>query len=259
MKYLIVGRSGTGKDTLANLLVKKGLTVLKSYTTRPRRYEKEDTHEFITPDEAALKTGKIATTVINGYEYFATKAQLEACDVYIIDPNGLYELVQNCPEISFHTVFLTADEKTLRNRAVNRGADKTREADIYDARKASEDTQFSLFEEEIQCRKLIAENASVVYQHQNILGTSDLENFAAYLYGQRLLFQNLLYITKQSIDLGIIIQESKGEAMVASESGERRSVPLEQFVDMLLGNKEGFEMLMHSYLSSTLVYDNIEG
>lgn len=259
MKYLIIGRSGTGKDTLANLLVAKGLRMLTSYTTRPRRYEGEDTHEFITPDEAALKTGKIATTIINGYEYFATKAQLDACDIYIIDPNGLYELVQNCPETSFHIVFLTAKEKEIRKRAISRGTDKVREAEIYDARKASEDSQFLEFEEKIQFRRLIAENASIIYQHQNILDKSDLENFASYLYGQRLFFKNLLYVTQQGIGLSIITQEEKNTVVVTKANGEKNNVPLEHFADMLLGDTETFTLMMKAYLSSTIIYDDIEG
>ncbi len=36
MKYLIAGRTGSGKDYLARLLEQRGLRVLKSYATRPR-------------------------------------------------------------------------------------------------------------------------------------------------------------------------------------------------------------------------------
>jgi hypothetical protein len=69
---LIIGRSGSGKDFLARELAKNGLSQVKSYTTRPPRYEGEDTHIFISAEEASRTEGKIATTVINGYEYFAT-------------------------------------------------------------------------------------------------------------------------------------------------------------------------------------------
>ena len=48
-KILLVGKSGSGKNTVQDYLVKKyGLKPLLSYTTRAKRYPEEDTHTFIT-------------------------------------------------------------------------------------------------------------------------------------------------------------------------------------------------------------------
>ena len=50
---LLIGESGSGKTTLANQLNKQyGLKILNSYTTRPKRYEDESGHVFITEEEA---------------------------------------------------------------------------------------------------------------------------------------------------------------------------------------------------------------
>ena len=87
MKILIIGRSGSGKSTLANYLTEKyGLKQLESYATRPMRVKNEKGHRFITPEEAKNFTDRVAETVINGYEYFATRQQVDECDVYVIDP-----------------------------------------------------------------------------------------------------------------------------------------------------------------------------
>ena len=50
--FLVIGRSGCGKDTLVNYMCQKyGLKKLKSYTTRPQRPNEEDTHIFISPED----------------------------------------------------------------------------------------------------------------------------------------------------------------------------------------------------------------
>ena len=49
--YLIVGKSGSGKTTLVEALKKYGYTSIESYTTRPKRFEGETGHTFITEEE----------------------------------------------------------------------------------------------------------------------------------------------------------------------------------------------------------------
>lgn len=96
---LLVGKSGSGKDTIAKILSDKyGLRQLKSYTTRPRRFTTEDTHTFVTKLPEATETVKlIAYTEFNGFEYCATNVQVENSDIYVIDPDGvLYFMEHYC-------------------------------------------------------------------------------------------------------------------------------------------------------------------
>lgn len=148
---LIVGRSGSGKDFLARELSRSGLKQVMSYTTRPPRRPDENTHIFIKPEESAAYQDKIATTEINGYEYFATKQQMKDNDIYIIDPHGLYELLDHCPDISFTVVYIQADYQIRQKKALDRVSltdqDKRDEAlKIFVDRHCSEDAQFSSFE-----------------------------------------------------------------------------------------------------------------
>jgi guanylate kinase len=96
---LLVGKSGSGKDTIAKILADKyGLRQLKSYTTRPRRFTTENTHTFVSelPAETDI-VKRIAYTEFNGYEYCATNAQVENSDIYVIDPDGvLYFMEHYC-------------------------------------------------------------------------------------------------------------------------------------------------------------------
>lgn len=91
-KILLVGKSGSGKNTVQDYLVNKyGLKPLVSYTTRTKRYPEENTHTFISMQEFAnFKQGDfIAYTFYNGNHYFATKEQFDESDVYIIDTKGI--------------------------------------------------------------------------------------------------------------------------------------------------------------------------
>ena len=143
---LIIGRTGSGKDYLAQELAKSGLTQVLSYTTRPQRYPEENTHIFIDKVTASIICDMIATTTINGYEYFATRRQMEENDVYIIDPAGTYELLKNCPSVPFVICYVTADNEQRQMKAVGRGSDSSKEAEVFLKRNASENEQFSEFE-----------------------------------------------------------------------------------------------------------------
>lgn len=146
MLICIIGRTGSGKDYLAKKLEEKGLKQIKSYTTRPRRNENEDTHTFITKEEANTITDKIAVTEINGYEYFATYSQVKDNDIYIIDPNGLKVLSENLKDEKMIVVYVKADDNERKNRAINRADNKEKELDIFNKRNESEDAQFTEFE-----------------------------------------------------------------------------------------------------------------
>lgn len=147
MKIMVVGRSGSGKDTLANVLKDTyGYSQLYSTTTRPRRTPDEATHVFVTEEEANQMTERVAETVIDGYQYFATKGQFEECDIYVIDPRGLDCVCKNAPDIPLYVVYVEASQDTRLARAKSRAADPEVAEKIFYSRQADEDAQFSEFE-----------------------------------------------------------------------------------------------------------------
>lgn len=124
-KLLLVGASGSGKNTVQDYLVQKyGLKPLLSYTTREKRFSDENTHTFIATEEeyeSIIKNEEVlAYTLYNGYHYFATKKQLEESDVYIIDADGV-EYLKKYSNIPFVTFYLDVSELERINRMKNRG------------------------------------------------------------------------------------------------------------------------------------------
>lgn len=184
MKFLIVGRTSTGKDTLANILTYKyGWKFVKSMTTRPKRYAEEDTHVFISEEEANKipQEDRVAHTIINDYQYFATKKQVEECDGYIIDPFGAYVLLDKMPDEEFYIIYIRPyDYQIQREKAISRSDDKEKEIKIFESRYSNECEQFENFEYVLDSYQIYKsyKNVKDAIQYINIYDTDATEYFA---------------------------------------------------------------------------------
>lgn len=125
----LVGKSGCGKSTMADKLHNMyGYEVLQSYTTRPRRSEDESGHVFVTEEEYEAIPEKVATTCFDGFNYCATKEQVNNNDIYIIDPKGLKELKDLYTKFGgtkrIISVYLNVPMETCLERMLQRGDKK---------------------------------------------------------------------------------------------------------------------------------------
>lgn len=123
--YLFIGKSASGKTTIANLLEEKyGHKQVYSYTTRPRRCDNEIGHIFINEEEFN-HLGKLAAyTFYNGYHYGTTFEQLNECDIYVIDVPGVENLLENMKydDRNICIIYFDAAVSTRIERMVDRGA-----------------------------------------------------------------------------------------------------------------------------------------
>ena len=162
--YCVMGRTASGKTELVKRVAKGlGLTVLKSYTTRPMRAEEKKKgvsldHIFISKEKAKklLKGDVVAKTKINGHVYFATLEQLQEADFYIIDPNGYESLEEHLTKesifnIQLEPIFISVPYKTRMERYIQRGGT----TEDFKKRHQSENKQFNQFE-----LKLVIHNGS---------------------------------------------------------------------------------------------------
>lgn len=170
-KLLIVGRTASGKDYLADFLKKKyGLSKVHSYTTRPRRSNEANTHIFL--ENGIQRTyfsenryeiegnieGKpvfftseevIAYTKINHHIYFATKQQLEESDIYVIDPEGLKELLSKADDQNiYRIIYMKTSENNRKTQYLNREKIQDVNSDRFQTRNQSESARFERFEKE---------------------------------------------------------------------------------------------------------------
>lgn len=124
----LMGKTASGKDTLANKLCERtGLRPVISYTTRERRTNEGDTHIFISDEEyqALEDSGRIATfTQIGPYKYCCTIDQLYESDVYVIDPIGVQHLRElDLPNLRLVTVYVNTPDDIRKERALNKRGD----------------------------------------------------------------------------------------------------------------------------------------
>lgn len=124
----LMGKTASGKDTLANKLCERsGLRQVISYTTRERRINEGDTHIFISNEEydALDASGQIAAfTQIGPYKYCCTIQQLYDNDVYVIDPIGVQHLRElNLPNLKLVTVYINTPDDIRKERALNKRGD----------------------------------------------------------------------------------------------------------------------------------------
>lgn len=91
--YLFVGRSASGKTSVANELEKLGYKQVQSYTTRKPRYDGEVGHIFVSKYEFDNLGELAAYTLYNGNEYGTTFEQLEECSIYVVDVPGVESLL----------------------------------------------------------------------------------------------------------------------------------------------------------------------
>ncbi len=264
--FLFVGRSGSGKDYLKDLLIDQhGWSFVNSYATRKPRFEGEDTHIFITQEEADAvpKEDKVAYTTIGDYEYFVTRQQLENVNGYIIDPDGLTVLLQNMPDAWFEIMYIQADFDARKKRAINRGDDKELEEITFMKREEAEDDQFTAFEELSNAgQDNSGYNCSDINVLTNDFDPTTAKNLAAGLESRRRYLTNLGTIIddlENNGDISCEIDENGNTCIVLiggkpGEDVNRISIRKEKFINNMVDshNDNIFSKLMEMTLSSAV-------
>ena len=183
MKFLIVGRTATGNDTLASILTYKyKWKFVKSMATRPKRYDDEDTHVFISEEQANAipLEDRVAYTEIGEYQYFATKEQVQESDAYIIDPNGVKVLLEKMPEENFIIVYIRPVDRDIQKlNGTNRVDNTEHESKVFEKRYNAEDAQFTEFEDLLDSYRIYNyKNVKDAIQHVNNYDMDSMEYFA---------------------------------------------------------------------------------
>lgn len=269
--YLIIGRTGSGKTYLANLLENHGFKRVVSRTTRPKRdRENSDAYVFLNKDEAKKQQDRVAQTKIGEYEYFTLQKDLNGKDMYIIDPIGMKDLAKNTPDIDYHVIYVQSKDDERKKHALIRENNKDQASSEFDKRNQAEDKQFTDFENLLKKAKDPSDESATniaVYQDlpENIQAitivandyrpNSELEKYATRFEFDRNMHLRLAGMIKRATDLGItrLTPDNKISAtMIDSKTGKKNETGLtpDIYADYLLSNNLAFDqfialMLMH--------------
>ena len=124
----ILGRTAAGKDHLVQRLCdRNGLKQLISYTTRDRRQNEGETHQFVSEEDYQdmLANNQVAVdTNIAGNYYWSIIPQLYEADAYIIDYVGYKKLkTLNLPNLRLVSVYINVPDEIRKERALNHRKD----------------------------------------------------------------------------------------------------------------------------------------
>lgn len=124
---LFVGRSASGKTTIANMFEENGYSQIASYSTRPPRYKGEKEHTFITEEEYDQLEDIMAETHYNGYRYCTTLEQLKNASIYVVDPPGVSTLMDNYDKVGrfIYVIYFDASVYNRVQRMLGRGDSDT--------------------------------------------------------------------------------------------------------------------------------------
>lgn len=145
---LFVGKSGSGKTTIANYLTThKGYKQVQSYTTRLPRFEGEEGHIFINEEEFNRLDGLVAYTEYNNNKYGVTAEMVDKADIYIIDIPGVKTLLEKYRSERHIVVFyFDTNIPTRIDRMLDRG-----DCDTAIVSRLYNDEQYDWYEELYEC------------------------------------------------------------------------------------------------------------
>lgn len=120
--FLFVGKSASGKTTIANMLEEKYFfNQVQSYTTRTPRYDGETGHIFLTEEEFNNLEDIVSYTLYNNNQYGTTAGLLDQNDIFVVDVPGVESLLQkyktNRP---ICIIYFDANVATRIRRMINR-------------------------------------------------------------------------------------------------------------------------------------------
>lgn len=120
--YLFVGKSASGKTTVANMLEGIGkYKSVQSYTTREPRFDGETGHIFVSNEQFNELKDIVAYNVYNNNQYGATKEQVDNSDIYVIDTPGVEMLLEKYEtERKIVVLYFDASIRTRIDRMINR-------------------------------------------------------------------------------------------------------------------------------------------
>ena len=259
MMYLIVGRTASGKDYLAHLLEKQNLNGVLSRTTRPKRGDDDNSHIFVTPEQAKKDNNRVAFTSSNGYEYYALDTDVLDKQWYIIDPNGIEPLAKAMLDTEFHIIYVSANDEERKRRYIERAKCDDPESG-FESRNASEDEQFTKFEEMLNNNEHtdsmpLPSNIREIRILPNDFKEKTMVDAADKFAADWRTHKSLSNIVLQCIEFGIFQTNDNNEIQVIDKNTNSPTYVRPEFVaDILMKDSHSLSIVIQEFLSQTAIF-----
>lgn len=143
-RIIICGKAASGKDALKKLLIYRGFKSEVSYTTRPIREGEIDgvDYHFITKEKfmGLVEEGQfLQHKEFRGWYYGTTKEEWNTKNLFIMTPEGIYDIPENDREKCF-IIYIDTPEAVRKRRLQERN-----DADDVQRRLKADQEQFGDF------------------------------------------------------------------------------------------------------------------
>lgn len=251
MKFVIIGRTATGKHYLAEKLAAKGLTVAKVYTTNTDTPKEACYPEVITDTQAAAippETMFSMTSEDNTSTFMLLTDAAEA-DVVILHPDDLTRFNEAFPSEPLHIIHMVCLDSTQQDaieRAHPRGYGKS----LKD-RQIEESPAYSQWEQRLAAKDTFGMNQMIIITLDNDYKEETMDAFIKQLMRNMKIRENVKDILRSSIDLGLIPTDDAGNIVVQYLEPQPHSaaVTMDMFYDLLVNDPMHFTAVMTNWLA----------
>ena len=256
LKYLLLGRTGSGREFFQHLLENEGLRIAKSYTTREQRDENDTMHHFINDYDPEKYTERLFGTTHNGNRYFYTLDELEKADIIPIDPENVKNICEYFPDTAFRFIEIMAANADRLKFAVADAEDKLLAEEDFITACEKENDAFCAFEDAAMSSKnLNISNLLIGHAANNdFTETSDIYAFVKRIKHDKHVFENMSKIIKILGENDIYKHNIESDtydlyfADKDSDIPKRLQLSLANITEQILLDNEGVARTVHAWL-----------
>ena len=282
MKFVILGRTGTGKTRLAEAMAQIGnLKLLKTSTTRqPRDDADKERYNFVTEAEADRIAAKYLYTEIGTAKYFCREEDLKACDIAVLEPDGLQDITALLPEEVIYVIYAHVDPgsetavakfETALDERINASKDPNAVRKAIADKRAAESERFDRVEELLfdmvhpdnnpklpETRKIFVDPRfhNRVQYIADFMNDFDEEHLSQFALNQVLVarrFKNIRTIVQQCADLEILTQPVPGMVQMRTDrTNEDTLSPIDDCTHTIMNRPAAMTQIFNAWLTHEL-------
>lgn len=255
LKYLLLGRVGSGRAFFQKLAEEQGLVVAKSLTTRPQNDKNDNTHIFV--DNINDCPDPVLKTQHNGFDYCYDRRSIVHADIIPIDPENIRTICEMFPNDIFRIVEIMAKNEDRLAHAVSNADDKLIAENDFLAECEEENKVFCRFEDNIINKRLGINNAYLIQIINNdFTSQSDIIKFAEYLPAYIREYKRMCVIIEEMKAAGkfTIQKDADGDEKIRilektnTDKLEYRNVSLSQMAETVLIDPDGMKNVVGEWL-----------
>lgn len=262
MKFVIIGKPGSGAPELVSYLTEAGLTACPLHTTRPKLKDGETAYAFLTEKDAAAipPEDKLFLDVgENGAEYFLRPQDdpASARIIFLENPNMIKDLDTLVKDETCHLIHVHGGSLLDRKLQATRDTEKPLLAEqVFNQRNGELLSAFSSLEAvmgldkdggavPLPMPKCITRGRNFEYD----FNPENLEKFAKALHNMLVFHNRLMTIVKECGELGVLYHEDGKFLIAYDDPNNDKYVTADCFAGILMEDDEGMANIMREYVA----------